>query len=101
MRMNVSALFNKFAHQEISVLETNREIDLGGEKMTFPELSFADNNDPLLVEMRQTAKENGLTLRIWLPGTLGTMDMRPNRVNVHVEKHEDGKWRIAPQFTLG
>lgn len=57
------------------------------------------NDDPLIQEIRKLAKDNGQTVRIWLPETVGTMDMKDTRVNVKVIEADD-TWRIT-QIYLG
>lgn len=32
---------------------------------------------------------------------MGTMDYRTDRVNTHIEKAPDGKWRVGPRFDIG
>lgn len=101
MNHDVTSIFNKFAGQEIAIIERESEVKIGKETYRLPEVTFANPQDPLLTGMEETAKKNGLHLRIWLPGTMGTMDIRMDRVNVHIGKDMDGKWRIGRQFTLG
>ena len=97
----VSALFNKFAGVEIAVKEEEKEITIGKDKYPYTHVEFANPSDPVLVGMNETAKKNGLSLRIWLPNSMGTMDYRLDRVNVNVQKDPDGKWRIGKTFSLG
>lgn len=98
---DVSNLFNKFAGREVPMAETQRKMTIGGKEYTFNEVSPADKNDPVLAEMRDEAKKHGLSLRVWWEGIMGTMDYRMDRVNAHIEKAQDGKWRVAPRFNLG
>jgi hypothetical protein len=99
---SITGLFNKFAGKEISVNEKiqTRTSKLSGETLNFTTYSFADENDPLLVEMHQIAVDNGVRLRIWLPNTMGTMDYRMDRVNTRVAKGADGKYRFS-DFKVG
>jgi hypothetical protein len=102
MNHDVTNIFNKFAGQEIAVTETEKTHKMrNGQDYKYTHIAFADENDPLLTGMRETADKHGLSLRIWLPNSMGTCDMRMDRVNVHVNKDEDGKWRIGKQFNLG
>ena len=40
-------------------------------------------------------------LRVWWDGIMGTMDFRTNRVNAHIEKEADGKYRVSNRFNIG
>jgi len=83
MAQDLTKLFNKFAGKEIPV-------------------SFASNRrDPTLEEMENLAKANGLILRVWFPDTLGTMDLRNDRINAYVNKEADGKYRVGNNFKIG
>lgn len=102
MKRDVSHIFNKFAGREVDMTERTQTIDFKHVgKQTFTVVEPADKNDPLLQEMRDEAKKHGLSLRLWWPGIAGTMDFRPDRVNAHIEKGADGKWRIGNKFNLG
>lgn len=57
------------------------------------------NGDVLIQEIRKLAKDNGQTVRIWLPETMSTMDVKATRVNVKVAE-TDNVWRIM-QIYLG
>ncbi len=80
MRKNVSELFNKFA---------GKEVDPSKGKL-----------DPVVQGMTNVAKANGLTLRVWYPGSLGTMDYRTDRVNAHVVK-SGSKFIVQNSFMIG
>ena len=98
---NISHIFNKFAGREIDMNEVNRTITVGGQAYPYVDVQPADDNDPLLQDMENEAQKNGLSLRVWWPGMAGTMDYRLDRVNAHIEKGTDGKWRIGNRFDLG
>jgi len=100
-RKDVSSLFNKFAGREVPMVERSSSFQKGGKTYTVPVILLECGNDPLLEEMKKVAKDNGLTLRLWWKGRMGTMDHRLDRVNVHIEKCPDGKWRIGKNFNLG
>lgn len=96
---DVTAMFNKFAGVEIDMVET--EVEVGGQTYKLPEVRFSNPSDPVLTGMQETAQKNKLHLRVWLPGSVGTMDFRMDRVNVNINKDVDGKWRVGKSFTLG
>ena len=80
--LDLSALFNKFVGKEVQS----------------PVLS---SPDPVIEEMKEVACDNGLVLRVWFPGMMGTMDHRLDRLNARIEKDADGKWRVGSKFNLG
>lgn len=100
-RDDISRIFNKFAGQEIAVTETSRTITIGGKSQTRTGARLADPENSVIAEIREAAAEAGLRVRLWLPGSVGTRDFRPDRVNVHVEKEADGKYRVAGRFNIG
>lgn len=102
LNLDVSKMFNQFAGKEVPMVEEDIEMDfkhLG--KITFTEVRLADQNDATVKAMADHAKANNLNLRLWWPGTVGTMDFRMNRVNANIEKGDDGKWRVSKDFRLG
>ncbi|MDE1151444.1 MAG: hypothetical protein PW788_02810 [Micavibrio sp.] len=99
---DVSHIFNKFAGREVEMLEETKTLkfkNLGDITMT--EVTLKNPSDATLKEMSDEATKNGLSLRVWWPGIMGTMDYDTSRVNAHIEKEADGKYRIAPRFDLG
>lgn len=99
---NITAAFNKFAGKEVPMLEETKTMKLShlGD-YTYTEVKPANPNDPVLDAMQKTADKNGLSLRVWWPGLAGTADFRDDRVNAHIEKGVDGKWRVSPKFDIG
>jgi hypothetical protein len=79
MANNITEIFNRFAGKEVQ----------------------PDANDPTLRAMQKAASDNGFKLRIWFPGTMGTMDYRTDRLNAHVDKGADGKYRVSSRFNIG
>lgn len=96
-KRDVSHIFNKFAGREVPMKE--EPVVIRGK--TYHQTKLVDENDPTLKEMHDAAKKAGLRLRVWLPGTMGTMDYRTDRVNAHVTKEADGKYRVGKKFNIG
>ena len=90
----LTEVFNKFSGKEIDVVEVK-----GNNKYGFTYKDFSA--DKTINELRSAVEEMGLRLRVWLPDSVGTMDYRENRVNVHVSKDADGKYRIGSRFKIG
>lgn len=101
MENSVTELFNKFAGREVPLVEKPYEIKIGEKTITGTQLELANDNDPTLAEMNELAEQNGLSLRVFWPGIMGTADIQPNRINAHLEEGADGKWRVSGNFTLG
>ena len=100
--MDLTAIFWKFAVREVPLIEKPYEIEIEGlDTIEGTQIELADQNDPTLAEMNQIASQNGLNLRVWWPGIMGTMDYRTDRVNAHIKKGDDGKWRVADNFNIG
>lgn len=98
---NIAQLFNKFAGREVAVKETVSSVIVAGQMYTFTEAELATPKDQTMVEMEKVAKDSGLMLRVVLPNQMVTMDYRPDRVTVSVEKDFDGKYRVGNKFKLG
>jgi hypothetical protein len=98
----ISSIFNKFAGREVPMTEEVKTIELKsiGITETHTDVFPTNPHDPVLEEMRNEAKKNGLILRIWWPGVNGTADMRNDRVNATIEKGVDGKWRVGSRFDI-
>ncbi len=71
-----------------------------GKELKDPNRTTRDCDD-VLDSMKAAAKKNGLHLRMWFPGTIGTMELRLDRVNAHVKQGKDGKFRVSNRFEIG
>lgn len=102
MQRDVSHIFNKFAGREVNMTERTEKIKFKhiGEQ-SFTVVEPANKDEPLFKEMQDEASKHGLTLRLFWPGMAGTMDCRNDRVNAHIEKGTDGKWRVGRHFGIG
>jgi hypothetical protein len=101
MKHDLTRLFNKFAGREVLMTETTQTRKVAGQDVTYTTVSPTNPKDPVIEEMNQLAKNNGLKLRVWFPNTFGTMDARSDRMNVRVEKEADGKYRVSKKFYIG
>lgn len=93
---NLTAIFGRFAGKEVEM--DNKQWSHDGQ--TYDQW-VPKKNDPVLAEMHDTARQNNLSLRVWFPGMMGTMDFRTNRVNARIAQGTDGKWRIGNSFSIG
>lgn len=81
--------FNKYAGREVNVLKEHKVILQFG----YTDYSVAPN-DPTLQAIQKDAQSAGLELSVRMPDTVGTMEFNDKRVNIHVDKDRDEKWRI-------
>lgn len=99
---SITQIFNKFAGREVPMIETTRQMNIGGKNYSIEDVSLADPNDLTIQEMKKVAEDNGLKLRIFWPSrSAGTMDYRTDRVNAYIEKAPDGKYRVSNKFSIG
>ena len=106
MANSIAHIFNQFAGKEVGVVETQQTFTFPAHGKTPAETFVIDEvspkeNDPILQQMEKAAKDKGFRLRVWFPGSVGTMDYDTRRVNAHVQKDPDGKYRVSPNFDLG
>jgi hypothetical protein len=100
--MKASDQFNKFAGREVGVVETPFKTEFKNLGITYEGVHVEINkDDPAITELSAAVKAAGLHLRLWLPDSMGTMDYRLDRLNVHIRKEDDGKYRIQPGIGLG
>ncbi len=83
-KLDLTAIFGKFA----------------GQPLKDPRRLTADI-DTVAEQMRDTAKQHGLTLRLKFPGMMHTQDAKPNRVNADVERDAAGKFSVKGNFRIG
>lgn len=95
----LSSIFGKFAGKEVPLIE--REYEIGSQPKKIKQWEPVNINDPTISEMRKTAADNGLVLRLFWPGMGGDNFYRTDRVNAWLEKGKDDKWRVANKFTIG
>ena len=82
--LNLTAIFGKFA----------------GQPLKDPRRLTADI-DTVAEQMREIAKQHGLTLRLKFPGMMHTQDARRDRVNADVERDAAGNFRVKGNFRIG
>jgi hypothetical protein len=99
-RERMIKIFGRFIFAEVPLVEEKKTHTFLGKEHTYENISLADENHPVLVDLRKTAKECGMKVRVWWPGMIATMELDRDRLNVHLEKSADGKWRIAERMHL-
>jgi hypothetical protein len=98
----LSGIFARFAGEEVAVIERDCVIGDGfiGRVFVHTDCELPEGS-AVLAEMHQTARENGLFLRVLLPNDSATADFNSNRANAYIRKDSEGKWRVSPDFRLG
>ena len=84
-------IFAQFTGREVSTLG-------GSNTPPFPGFNASiklDPQDAAIVELRKAIEDAGFSVRVLLPGTPKTMDIRANRVNVSVSPDMKGVYRIG------
>jgi hypothetical protein len=99
MQPEISPIFNRFVGREVELQETIHQMTIGGKAFEIPEYKLVENQ-PVIEELRGVTELYGLQLRLWLPDTVGTMEVNTNRVNMHVDKSGDGKYRISDRISI-
>ncbi len=101
-KSDLTKIFGQFVGKEIPMVERPYKIELKtlGQTIEGVNYELANKNDPVVRAMSDAASRNGLKLRLWWPGVVGTMDYRLDRVNIHIEKGADSKWRVS-RFAIG
>lgn len=82
--MDLKAIFGKYAGQ--ALLDPMR---------------VTCDMDPVLEDMKIAASHVGLTVRVGWPDSKPNGRYNMQRMNVPVEKRDDGKFYILPNFTRG
>ncbi len=98
--MDIAKIFNKYAGKEIRVDETYVFLSFGKRNYAYGDVKPA-KDDLVLKAMKRAARENGYTLRVWFSESSRSCDYRKDRLNVHITKGEDGKYRVSDKFTIG
>lgn len=79
----------QYIGRQVTVSEETKELQILGVYRTFQNYTLVEE-DPTIKEIRAAHPY----VRVWLPNTMGTMDLRNDRLNVHVGKDESGTWVI-------
>ena len=101
MRVDLSSVFGKFAGREVPMSEEQKTMRIGCVIKKYSTVTLKDPDDPVLKEMTEEAGKHGLKLRALWPGKGYTDDYVRTRVNAHIEKSSDGKWRVGKKFDIG
>lgn len=88
--------FNKYAGREVYVHEKQRFFMSHGytERTLFM-------RDPAIKEMTKEAKAEGIEVKFWMPDEKNELKQNRKRLNVHVARDENKKWRIQSDMRFG
>ena len=84
----LKTIFDKFSGREVETVNSANPAN-GRESVKL------SPQDPAIAELRAAVEAVGCSLRVWLPNGIGTMDYRPNRVNVRLMPDNQGVYRIG------
>lgn len=90
----LSDIFARFAGRAVKVREENAVMHfkaLG--TIRIYECKLAED-DTTIKDLKAETEKAGFSLRVLLPGTVGTMEYREDRVNAVVAKDGDGVFRV-------
>lgn len=89
-------IFNKYAGAEVAVIKSEKPYD------DFKVPAYAVNEaDAIVVAIRQDAAQNGLSVSFNLPRSASLVAADSKRLNVTLQKGENDKWFVQPNFTVG
>ena len=91
---DVMMIFNQYAGVEIA----GKDCTFQGRRPR--KIRIPDSSDATLKTLTEAFEQKGLTVRVIAPGQFGTDDFKPDRVNVHLERTTEDKFRVT-NFTLG
>jgi hypothetical protein len=100
MSHDLSPLIQQFLNQKVEVTEHRRTFQLGGKPYTFTEVEYVES-DRTITALKTAAGGEGLYLRVFTPGTMGTTDWRTDRLNAYVEKSPDGSHYRIDRLAIG
>ena len=86
----MSTAYDSFLGREVRVTSETKELEILGKVMSFTNHDLAA--DDVVIAEIEALHPN---VRLWLPGTFGTMDYRTDRLNVHVEETSEGVFTIT------
>lgn len=95
--------------EESEVLQEfiGRKVRVEEKEMTFTSSRYGErkythcavaDDDEVMHELNIEAAKLGLNIRTWTPNSIGTCDFRTDRVNVRLDKSEDGTYSITKVY---
>lgn len=90
----VPAIFQAFLNQKVEVTEEKRTVKCGRHPAHTYDVYRVASTDRTIKSLQAVVAERGMRLRVLLPGMMGTDDFGPDRLNVYLNKRNDG-WKIT------
>lgn len=92
--------FKDYIGKKIGVQEKEVEFSFkGSTPIKFTECHL-DENEPTIAALEKEWSGTSHKFRVWLPNTMGTMDYWADRLNVYIEKNDDGDF-VIKRFATG
>jgi hypothetical protein len=79
-----------FIGTKVGVTKTKHSMMIGGKEIIIPRYVL-DENEPTIARICSSHP----SVRVWLPDTMGTADVRPSRLNVYINEAKDGDFFIT------
>lgn len=92
-------IFSKFAGVEIPTKAV--PIQVGFNQHVYVVQQPTEAGIEILENISLIANKNNINLRLWLPNSMGTMDIQHDRLNIKVKAESTSKWRIQNKCTYG
>jgi len=85
----MKTIFTNYIGSKVLVDESEKIVELNSLGTRAFKVYSINSNDKIINEIKSKAKKESLIFRLWLPSTVGTMDLRGDRLNVRVGKVDD------------
>lgn len=85
----MKTIFTNYIGSKVLVDESEQIVELSSIGSRAHKVYSINSNDKVIETIKSKAKEESLIFRLWLPSTVGTMDLRGDRLNVRVAKIDD------------
>lgn len=89
--------FDHFLNKVVSVTESESEMDFLDEKIKISNYTI-QKDDSVIKQLETEVNAKGHLLRVWLPNSAGTMDVKNNRLNACITKQADGTFAITELY---
>lgn len=92
-------MFQRFVGRKVDVDVKTLEFksNRGGPPVKYNSYQVLDD-DETMRDVRELVETCNMKLRVWMPNTVGTMDIDGERVNVHIDAGEDGSYSVTKVY---
>jgi len=90
--------YQHFVGKKVNVEVKTLEFKSNRGKITKYDRYDLTEGDETMRDIRVLVESQDGILRVWFPNSIGTMEMRDERVNVQVDKGEDGSYSVTKVY---